>query len=517
MKSRRAVTRALRFTKHTVSGLLFVGTQLVLAVVILVASAMAQSGPAWTQLNPTGGPPPVRGSHTAVFDQATNRMAVFAGQNSSGLFCISTICYNDVWVLSDADGSGGTSAWTQLTPIGTPPTPRIGPTAVQDLFTNRMIVFGGSGSVPSFPTSYNDVWVLSHANGLGAPAWTQLSPAGTPPARRRQASAVYDLLRNRMTVYGGFTDSGPSHTFGDLWVLSNANGVGGTPAWTQLAPSGVGPTPRNSHSAVYDEITNRMIVFGGFAAIASNEVWVLVNANGLGTPTWTQLTPTGGPPLGRGGHSAVYDPVTNSMVVFGGNTAASVNLNDVWVLSNANGLGGPPAWTQLAPTGGPPSERDFHTAVYNLVTNRMVLFGGYTGVFCGACPATNDTWVLTQANGCREANGDGEVVDKNSGRKAYFHFHTSSCKDREGENVQESDEGSGTNFQSTVINSAVFASEGDTRKVTMIGTGLNNGVRVGFRMVAVDRGSLAPGVFTLVLTDGYSITGGLVSGLIVVE
>ena len=51
----------------------------------------------------------------------------------------------------------------------------------------------------------------------------------------------------------------------------------------------------------------------------------------------------------------------------------------------------------------------------------------------------------------------------------------------------------------------------------MIGTGLNNGVRVGFRMVAVDRGSLAPGVFTLVLTDGYSITGGLVSGLIVVE
>ena len=109
MKSRRAVTRALRFTKHTVSGLLFVGTQLVLAVVILVASAMAQSGPAWTQLNPTGGPPPVRGSHTAVFDQATNRMAVFAGQNSSGLFCISTICYNDVWVLSDADGSGGTS------------------------------------------------------------------------------------------------------------------------------------------------------------------------------------------------------------------------------------------------------------------------------------------------------------------------------------------------------------------------------------------------------------------------
>ena len=36
-------------------------------------------------------------------------------------------------------------------------------------------------------------------------------------------------------------------------------------------------------------------------------------------------------------------------------------------------------------------------------------------------------------------------------------------------------------------------------------------------LAAVDNGNLAPGVFTLVLTDGYSITGSLTSGTIVIQ
>ena len=36
-------------------------------------------------------------------------------------------------------------------------------------------------------------------------------------------------------------------------------------------------------------------------------------------------------------------------------------------------------------------------------------------------------------------------------------------------------------------------------------------------MIAVDNGDLAPGVFTLVLTDGYSITGSLTNGAIVIQ
>jgi len=50
-----------------------------------------------------------------------------------------------------------------------------------------MIVFGGFGGfdfAPGAESFFNDVWVLSKANGQGSPVWTQLSPPGTPPARR---------------------------------------------------------------------------------------------------------------------------------------------------------------------------------------------------------------------------------------------------------------------------------------------------------------------------------------------
>jgi hypothetical protein len=86
------------------------------------------------------------------------------------------------------------------------------------------------------------------------------------------------------------------------------------------------------------------------------------------------------------------------MIVFGGLVEGVGWTNDVWVLENANGLGGTPHWTQLAPTGTPPSVRDKHTAVYNSDTNRMIVFGGVT-YEAGSWQLLNDVWVLTDANG----------------------------------------------------------------------------------------------------------------------
>jgi hypothetical protein len=34
------------------------------------------------------------------------------------------------------------------------------------------------------------------------------------------------------------------------------------------------------------------------------------------------------------------------MIVFGGANCFTAAYNDIWILSNANGLGGVPAWTQ---------------------------------------------------------------------------------------------------------------------------------------------------------------------------
>jgi hypothetical protein len=48
----------------------------------------------------------------------------------------------------------------------------------------------------------------------------------------------------------------------ELWVLEYANGLGGTPSWTQLAYTGTNPTNLFATQVVYDAASNRMILYG---------------------------------------------------------------------------------------------------------------------------------------------------------------------------------------------------------------------------------------------------------------
>ena len=111
----------------------------------------------------------------------------------------------------------------------------------------------------------------------------------------------------------------------------------GTPVWTSTIVDGAAgsPPPRLGPTAGYDASSNRMMVFGG---AAYNDVWVLSNANGLGgTSVWTNTVAQGaaGSPIGRYAHTSVYDASGNRMIVFGGSDDTTY-YNDVWVLSNAN-------------------------------------------------------------------------------------------------------------------------------------------------------------------------------------
>lgn len=87
--------------------------------------------------------------------------------------------------------------------------------------------------------------------------------------------------------------------------------------------------------------------------------------------------------------SAQYDPATNQLILFGGVDATGAAFGDAWVLSNANGLGGTPQWTQLTPTGGPPAARGGYSAGYSAATGRMVVALGV-----GGGQMFNDVWVL---------------------------------------------------------------------------------------------------------------------------
>lgn len=355
------------------------------ATMILPASAQV-----WGRYGPG-----TRSQASAIYDAATNTMFVFAGQHAP-----TNINFNDTWAVQNVIPSSSPTQenlqWIRVSITGKSPNDRFGHTAVYNPTSDRMIVFAGAEGFPS--PCENDLWVVTHINAVGgAPAWKQFAATGTLPPVREGHTAVYDSNSNTMIVFGG-TDCNGNY-YNDLWILSNADGSTVNPSWTQVTPVGTPPSARTQATAVYDSVNNVMTVFGGGTTNLNtfNDVWTLTNANGLtGTPTWTQLKPKGTAPPARIGQSAVYSSANNVMTVFGGANNHGKVLNDGWFLSNANGIGGTPTWTQMKPTNTAPYRKS-HTAIYDPVSNDMVIFGGDSSL-----PATftdDHVYILTNGNG----------------------------------------------------------------------------------------------------------------------
>ena len=466
----------------------------------------------WTELSLSGGPPLARGFHSAVFDPEMNRMILFGGKTSNACSGVTPLL-NDLWVLENPDGTSGPPNWIQLASSGTPPSGRGYHSAVYDAVHDRMILFGGDPSIGDCGGRGNDVWVLTDATGSeGTSTWNQLNPVGPPPSGRGLHSAVYDPATNRMIVFGGEQACGSP--LSDVWVLDNANGEGGSPAWTQLSPAGTPPAGRGSHSAAYDIAANRMIVFGGATASgAINDVWVLENANGSGgTPAWIQLGPTGAPPSGRWSHTSVYDLTTNRIVIFGGSTDSGL-VNDLWVLGNANGLGGTPRWIQLSPTGVLPEERDSHSAIYNPMSNRITVFAGKDST----CYFRNDAWVAALYTITATAGSGGTVSPSGTFTVVPGGYQSFSITPSTGYHVMDvlvdgasAGPVSSREFANVTGNHTISASfASDTRTVTA--TAGPNGRITPSGEVTVNYGSSQ--FFTITPDTGYHVADVLVDGV----
>lgn len=123
--------------------------------------------------------------------------------------------------------------------------------------------------------------------------------------------------------------------------------------------------------------------------------------------------------------------------------------------------------------------------------------------------------LLSSINGCRGGDGDGEFED-NQGHRHRGSFDDDSCENGGGR-VVDDDLDSGKQFESSSVNSATFASNQNSQTLTMIGTGLDDGVPVGFTMIGVDYNGVIPATYTLILTDGRTFTGSLVSGSLLIQ
>jgi hypothetical protein len=258
------------------------------------------------------------------------------------------------------------ATWIEISP----PT-RVGHAAIYDPLRDRMLVFGGAQR--SNPRA--DVWALS----LGSGEWIKLDIPGAGPSPRLKHSVVYDPLRDRMLVFGG---AGDDDYLNDVWALS----LGNTPAWSLVPALGTPPIGRSGHSAIYDPRRDRMLVFGGGRPGVGNrnDVWELSLG---GAPTWNEIIAAGTPPAPRSNHSAIYDPLRKRMVVFAGS-----HRNDVWALS----LDAIPAWIEIQPPAPLPEPRDNHIAVHDPLRDRMIVTGGYISPFnapdCWALPLAGDTY-----------------------------------------------------------------------------------------------------------------------------
>jgi hypothetical protein len=148
-----------------------------------------------------------------------------------------------------------------------------------------------------------------------------------------------------------------------------------------------------------------------------------------------------------------------------------------------------------------------------LVTNPLgVPIGGNLFNLVDVAPAYdfNPAVATPPFQTCHEGDGDGSV----SGRwgTAHFHFDGDACEgDGAAESVDEQDPASGSDFHSTSIRGATF--DDVTHSVTVVGDGTNAGRPVSFTMLGIDNGTL-PGVYSLALSDGYAVSGTLLSGSI---
>jgi hypothetical protein len=294
---------------------------------------------------------------------------------------LAVVAFSLLAVVSAFAQSG---TWTAVTPSSTPG-PRREHGAIFDREHQRYILFDGRSATEwQSYLLFNDIWVLDVS---GTPTWSSLPIIGAKPGERHSPQWGYDAARNRVLIFGGYgrhyPGSGSYAYLNDVWELS----LNGTPHWTELFPSGQTPSGRLAGAAVYDPMRQRFVGFGG-TINAPVDTWVL---NLRGQANWQPLPIDGERPNGGWGMTSVYDAKGDRMLIFGGSTSDDYygSNNDVWELK----LRGVPRWTKLTTQGARPKPRRSGTAVFDALRNRMVIYGGFDAV-PGSDQFLGDTWAL---------------------------------------------------------------------------------------------------------------------------
>lgn len=191
-----------------------------------------------------------------------------------------------------------TEKWKEIETQGKLPTKRWCHTAVFDDLHNNMYIFGGFGESTEGKTKVhlNDTFRFDVENKT----WYSVNTVGSLPKRNNHTAVIY---KDFMFVFAG-------SKLNDLWRLDLKTNV-----WQEIKTSALldsQPGHVYGHTAVVK--SNQMYIFGGRFETYKNDLY----RYNLKTNKWTKMKTEGQNPLERRNHTAVMNPYTNQMYVFGG-------------------------------------------------------------------------------------------------------------------------------------------------------------------------------------------------------
>jgi N-acetylneuraminic acid mutarotase len=266
----------------------------------------------WTERHPSGSVPSKRALQAMAYDSDSKQVVLFGGLSDPADM---SSCLDDTWIYEPA-----ADRWKELHPVGPVPSARAGHTMAYDPIAKRVILFGGGGDLSGAAGSLDSTWAYDPSENT----WTELKPDGPVPTPRQCPVMAYDSAKGLMMVFGG---AHYPRDLNDLWAYDpSAN------TWVELRPSGPLPVGQNGGAFDYDPLVDRLVLFGGFSGGSESA------AEGFGRDTWeydfaknkwTEIAPEGQTPIPRQYASLVFCPTLGRAILFGGVTSKAF-LNDIW-------------------------------------------------------------------------------------------------------------------------------------------------------------------------------------------
>jgi hypothetical protein len=228
------------------------------------------------------------------------------------------------------------------------------------------LMFGGQDVSDRY---LNDTWTWK------AGCWTQRTP-GHNPAARAYAAAAYDAVHQYVVIYGSYALA--SGFAADTWTWNGDD-------WQQATTA---EPPLSAAVAAYDPNIQRIVLFA--ERMAQTWTWD-------GTQ-WQQMSPDLEPSGILAGASMTFDPVTRTVLLFGGIGFTHAYLADTWVWNGTT-------WHHLSPQTSPPA-RARATLVASSSTRHVLLVGGENGtVLADAWEWDGATWSAVASIGPRVGAG----------------------------------------------------------------------------------------------------------------